>query len=280
MKKIRALVTTLAVAALLVLLPKSSAITADAAAPKNYVVRYISSENEWRYQEGSTFNEENSHREIYYLRQSLKDGDLVAVESKVSGADALDLGTAKLSNLTVLGSEFAVIYSGEISECYILAESACSINANVITAHVYDVATANFNGNVTELIATAEGLDFNSNIGCSGTVTHFHAYSINQPKSFYNLYNFDKNTLNVQDGNLKTLYYNYDETAPANYTAPQSASNTAANTASNKSTTPASGSADEYDDVPKTGETNLVFWFLAISAVCGIGSLILKKRAN
>lgn len=277
MKKIRALVTTLAVAALLVLLPKSSAITADAAEPKNYAVQFMSSGEGWRYQEGSTFDESKTHREVYYLRQLLKDGDLVAVYStRSSGSEALDLGTAKLGNLTVTGSEFAVIYSGDITECNILAGSSCSINANVETAHVYDVATVNFNKNVTELIATANEIDFNSNIGCGGTVAHFHAYSINQPRSFYNFYNFEKGTLLVQDGNLKTEYYHYDETAPANYTAPQNTSNTT----SNKATTPASGSADEYDDVPKTGETNLVFWFLAISAVCGIGSLILKKRAN
>ena len=275
MKKLKALVTTLAAVALLSVLPQANALKSEAAEPKNYVVKYCpdEGEGEWRYQEGSTFDEEAAHREIYYLQRELKAGDKVAVYNEASNAPALNLGNVKLGDLTICRTAMTVVYTGGIFECHVLAGSTCSVNGEIDYAYVYDVATVTFTGNVTELIATAENEAFNSNIGCNGKVWHLNAYSINAPRTFYNLYNFEKNKLVIDDGNLKTEYYYYDNSEPvATAQAPaQSTSGTV---------TPSKGTSGEYDDVPKTGENTLVLWFLAAAVICLTGSLVLNRKTK
>lgn len=280
MKKIKALVTMLAAVALLALLPESSTLKADAAEAKNYAVKFCPNENggDWRYQEGSTFDDEKSDRGIYYMLQDLKAGDKVAVYNTESDAEALNLGTVKLGDLTICGTTFTIVSTGGVSQCNVLPGSTCSISGNIDTAHVYDVATVTFVNNVTELIATAENESFDSNIGCNGTVGHFNAYSINAPRTFYDLYNFTQNKLDVSDGNLKTESYYYDTSAPASTPQPQATSAPSAPAASN--TTAASSASNEYDDVPKTGESSLIFWLFAASVLSFTGSCILKKRAK
>lgn len=275
MKKIKALVTTLAAVALLSAMPQTNTLKAEAAEPKNYAVNFCSDygEGEWRYQEGSTFDEEKTHREIYYLQQDLKAGDKVAVYNEASNASALNLGNVKLGDLTICHTAMTVVYTGGISECHILAGSVCSINGEIDNAHVYDAATVTFTGNVNELIATAENDAFNSNIGCNGKVWHLNAYSINAPRTFYNLYNFETNKLVIEDGSLKTAanYYSNTEPArPAQEQAPAAAATPA----------PSAGNSGAYDDVPKTGENNLILWFLAASAFCLTGSMMLNRKTK
>ena len=71
MKKIQLLSTVLAAVSVLVLLPAGNSIQAKAAA-KNYAVKYCT--DEWRYMEGSTFDDDKASREVYYLQQDIKDG--------------------------------------------------------------------------------------------------------------------------------------------------------------------------------------------------------------
>lgn len=278
MKKLKALVITLAVAALMVLLPEATSVTANAAEAKNYAVKYISNDSQWRYQEGSTFDESKYHREIYYLLQDLKDGDKVAVYSDVSNASELNLGSVKLGELTICGTVWAPVRTGGVTLCNVLAGSTCSISGDIDTAHVYDVATVTFVSNVTELIATAKGTEFYSNIGCGGTVWHLHAYSEDQPRSFYDLYNFQANKLDITNGNLQTASYHYDSAAPATPTPTVAPTATPAPNTSNPGS--ASSSSDEYDDVPKTGEVNVIVWLLAIAAISLVGSQILRRNAK
>lgn len=275
MKNLKALVTTMAAAAMLVLLPDATAMTADAAAPKNYAIRYDADNNDWRYQEGSVFDEDEQERELYYLLQDLKDGDLVAVyNDDCTTAPMLDLGNVKLGNLTICRVASAAVLTGGVSECHILAGSYCAINGDVDNAYVYDVATVTFNDNVDTLVATAERSDFNSNISCAGTVWHFHAYSLNDPKTFYDLYNFDRGKFEVDDGNLETEYYFYDQYAVKGATA-QTTGATPAVTAPT-----AASSSGVYDDVPKTGESPLALCFLGAAALCMAGSLGLRRRTR
>ncbi len=279
MKKFKALVTTMAVAAMLVLLPDSAAITADAATPKNYAVKYSVDDGDWRYQEGSEFDEDTQARELYYLLQDLKDGDKVAVyNDDCFTAPILDLGNVKLGNLTICRVTSAAVLTGGVSECHILAGSYCAINGNVDNAYVYDVATVTFNSNVDTLVATAERSDFNSNISCTGTVWHFHAYSINDPRTFYDLYNFSEGKFAVDDGNLLTEYYFYDQYAVKGETAPTAS--TEPLTATAPAASAAGSSAEVYDEVPKTGESPLVFCLLGASALCMAGSLGLRRKSR
>lgn len=280
MKKIKAFASMLTAVAVLTLLPGGSALKADAAEAKNYAVKYCPDSNggEWRYQEGSSFDDSQTHREMYYLLQDLKDGDKVAVYNTESNADNLNFGNVKLGDLTLCGTAMTIVYTGGISQCNILAGSTCSINGDVDTAHVYDVSTVTFVNNVNELIATADNESFDSNIGCGGTVAHFNAYSINAPRTFYDFYNFDKGTLAVSDGSLKTDYWHYSDTASAATPQPQAAA-APSTPAVSAATTTQTGSG-EYDDVPKTGENNPVFWLLAVSVLCFTGSHALRRSAR
>lgn len=274
MKRIKTIATTFLLAAALVLLPGSNALKAEAATPANYAVQYIEEDGGWRYQEGSTFDEDETHRELYYLLQVLKDGDKVAVYNDTSDAEHLDLGNVKLNNLTICRTAMTVVLTGGIEECYVLAGSTCAINGNVNNAYVYDVSTVNFNNDVHTLIITSEEDDFFSSVGCLGQVWHLHAYSNPYPKSFYNLYNFEEGTLVISEGILETAYYHYDQpdsagTAPAPFVSISPAA----------PSTP-SAPADEYDEVPKTGESALPYALLSVSVLCFAGSQLLRKKAN
>ena len=127
MKKIQLLSTVLAAVSVLVLLPAGNSIQAKAAA-KNYAVKYCT--DEWRYMEGSTFDDDKASREVYYLQQDIKDGDSVAVYNTDSSASDLNLGTAKLDTLTVCNTALSIIYTGGITNCQILENSTCSVNGN------------------------------------------------------------------------------------------------------------------------------------------------------
>ena len=274
MKRIKTIATTFLLAAALVLLPGSNALKAEAATPANYAVQYIEEDGGWRYQEGSTFDEDETHRELYYLLQVLKDGDKVAVYNDTSSAERLDLGSVKLSNLTICRTAMTVVFTGGIEECYVLAGSSCAINGDVNNAYVYDVATANFNNDVHTLIITSEGEDYSSSVACLGKVWHLHAYSNPYPKTFHNLYDFEEGSLVISDGDLETEYHQYTRadsvgTAPAPFVSISPAA----------PSTP-SAPADEYDEVPKTGESALPYALLSVSVLCFAGSQLLRKKAN
>ena len=208
MKKLKTFVTVLATIAILFCVPGYNSLTASAAVPVTYAIRYSASNNDWRYQSNtSVFNVNVGDRELYYLRQTLKDGDLVVVYYDGENAPALDLGNVRLSNLTVVQStSLAVIFTGGIDDCYLLAGTSSSINGNVTNAHVYDSALANFNGNVKNLNVYA-GNDMTSTIGCGGTVEHLQAAS--SATTYYNLFNFKAGTFNISYGSLQTAPENY-----------------------------------------------------------------------
>lgn len=271
MKKTKTLISMLAAAAILFLLPYCNSLKASADEPVTYAVKYLPDEEDWRYQaDTSTFNEENPHRELYYLQESLKDGDLVVVYNPTDSSQTVDLGTKRLSNLTVVETKgITIINTGGVDECYVLANNSVVINGNVTKAFVYDYALCNFNNNVTELTIYA-GDDVFSDVGCSGTVGHLYVPSTTMNHTFYDLYNFQANSLSMEDGVLLTSDTQYSSspsagTAPAPTAAPQ---------------TPASSSANnsEYDSVPKTGEFNPVPWLSCIAALCAAGSLKLKTK--
>lgn len=278
MKK-TSLLTSAFVAALAFFLFPTTSLTAHA---KNYAVSFNEEKQEWKWQEGSTYDSSKEENHMYYL--SLQDGDYVAVyEGAASDGETLDLGSAKLGNLTIVNTiGTVVVKTGGISECYILANTTSSISGNVNTAYVYDPATVTFTGNVTNLISTSNNSDYNCNIGVGGTVAYYHAYSLNDPKTFWEKYNFAAGKFSVEDGNLKTQYYYYDDngTVPTSTTTDTAAAaESSTTTTAAPSTTTAVASASEYDDVPKTGEdASYAYLLLLAAAVCGAGSVMLRKR--
>lgn len=214
MKKIKTFAAMVTAIALLFFVPQTTSLTASAAEPTTYAIKYLPSEHAWRYQANtSTFNEGEYHRELYYLYQVLKEGDLVVVYNNSSSAPSLNLGDVRLSNLTVVqSSSLSVIYTGGIDDCYLLAGTACSVNGDISNAHVYDSALSNFNGNVKNLNIYA-GDSMTSTVGCGGTVEHLYATS--PSKTYYNLFNFKANTLSIKNGILQTAAENYSATPAA-----------------------------------------------------------------
>lgn len=205
-QKMRKLVTLLAAAAILVGLPAFCFLRTSAASPLTYAVKYLPDRGEWRYQSGtSTFDESKNHRELYYLYQELREGDLVVVyNDSTTAPPALKLGNKRLSNLTVTATKsFTIVYSGDVDECYLLGGAFSAINAKVTNAYVYDTVLSNFNRNVTNLFIYPENRP-TATIGCGGTVDQLNVVSRTTGEVFYCLYDFRAGSFLMTDGILKT----------------------------------------------------------------------------
>jgi len=279
MKRVKNL-TVMLTAAVLVLLFTCIPLKASAA-PVTYTVKYMEDTQDWRYRtDSSEFEDPEYYKEVESI--PLQDGDVVAVYCDVSVSDdpKLNLGSARLSNLTVTaGPSFLVITSGDIDECFLLAGSGCSINGNVSTAYVYDTVTCNFNKNVGELRLVSSEEDAHSNIGCSGTVGHFSHIDYENNLHDYNLYNFAANSFSLQDGILQTPESQYSQT-PSQATAPQPQQTTAPQPQQPSGASSAPASSGDYDSVPKTGSSSVAPWLVCCIVLCGAGSLALVRKTR
>ncbi len=221
MKKFKAktIAALLTAVILLAVLPDANTMEAKAAAPMTYAVKYNPSDKTWYYQAGTnSFDEKNNNntRSVYYLKtQELQDGDIVVVLNDEKKPEPLDLGNAHLSNLTIRckPENFTIVYTGGIDYLYVLEGSSCSVNGNVVSAHISDPSTVNINGDVSELII--DNIKDNppkSYLSCSGTVGHLYAPSTTNPRTYINKYDFKKGTLEVSKGSLKTGSWAYSDT--------------------------------------------------------------------
>lgn len=252
-------------AALFCMLPFfATSMTVQAEEPVTYFVKYVDANNEWRYQTGE-WKEGGFHRELYYLQQFIKDGDLIVVDD---GSHELKLEVnVRLSNVTIVNSPAAVITAKSFDKVYVLNNSTCAFNGDVEYAELYDAATVNFNNNVGFIDIKSERNDnLSANLSVVGTVDHIRASG----KSYmhFEKYSFAANTLRVEKGILKTDKAYYSDTAPATTPAPSTNTNTASGTTSS-----------EYDDVPKTGDIRFnPLWLVMIAGVCLAGAYRLKKN--
>ena len=265
MKKNRLFIGALAVAAALMLLPPTDV---SAEEPATYSVNYLSDEAGWYYTEGSEFKGGASG--VEFLRERLKDGDVVVVYNDSDGGKLLDLGSVRLSNLTIAGgATWAMVQVGSVDNLYALGGSTSSISAPMTNAYIYNDAVCNLNDNVDVLSLCYERDELKPSVNCLGTVGTFYERSINEPDWIYfSAYNFKRRTLEVDKGALRTDEANYStdlSNAPAPAAAPAS---------TEASAQPAS---DEYDDVPKTGDSFRYLWLLCASAACFAGSAALRR---
>lgn len=267
MKKARKIITLFAAALLCVLPILSTPITAKAVEPTTYSVKYDSGSGDWRYMVGQ-WNDESTSREIYYLKQDIVDGDYLVI----AGADGHTLElNVRLGNLTILSTaSIPIITVKGIDNLYVLNNSQCVINGDVTNAYIYDRGLCNFNNNVSylEIIGTS---DINAIVAVGGTAGHVKGYDNNTV--YYDFYNFNKGTLYIENGSVRTDEKEYSKTAPAG----TATTTTPATTTSSAGTTSSSNSA-EYDDVPKTGESNIVVWLMAAALLCTVGSYELKRN--
>ncbi len=264
MKRMKKIAAMLAALAMCVLLPGANTLTASAAA-NTYCVKYVT--DQWRYQEGSTWNDAAGHRELYYLYEGIKDGDTVVIDG--AGNTTLNLAlSVRLSNLTLNATNNVVVSANGIDNCYILGNtSVTAVTSDITNAYVYDNASVTLNKNVNTL--TIQGTsDIVANVTCAGTVAHL--IGKDNLQTYYDVYNVAEGKLLIENGSIRMEDKYFTRTAPVGTTQTTSTATT-----TTQQTTTASSS--EYDDVPKTGESNLIFWLIGIAAACFAGKYMLKK---
>ncbi len=274
-KKLKALVSLLAAAAVLALLPGGNTLTAKAEEAKTYSVRFVGGDiNDWRYVAGSTFEDTAYHREIYYLNQELKAGDAVVVyASDTTPNKELQLADVKLGNLTIHQNATAAVVTGGVTDCYVLAGAVAAVNGDVRNAYLYDTTTCSFNNNVLDMILNI-GDEPHSNISCAGTVGHFRTVSSTGART-YEFFDIAQNAMRMVNGTYQITQYS--PTPSDSYLqAMNGTSDTTATPA--PSSTATAASSDEYDKVPKTGEHSMVIWFVCAAVVLFAGSYVLYRK--
>ncbi len=270
MKRIKCLVALFAVAAILFTLPNST-LTASAEGGTTYAVKYVPDDKDWRFQENtSEFADSSNHRELYYLHEVLKDGDLVVVYNDSDDVTPLDLGDVHLNNLTIASTaSFTIVHVKAVDHLFAFAGTSSSINADITEVHAYDDVLLNLGGNVGKLTLHGYKNDILSDIGCAGTVSHFYSYCEDTGRTFYECFSFAPGTFSLTDGVLKTAYADYSSEKPAATPAPAP---------QQPSGTTSGSSADDYDDVPKTGDNNMAFWFLGAAIASAMASFFLSRK--
>lgn len=239
----------------------NASFTVNAEGATTYYLKYVDASGEWRFQKG-TWEENGYHRELYYMHQEIKDGDLIVID----GYHSLNLTVnVRLNNLTVVHGSDIVVTANGIDNVFVINGSICSINGDVTNADVYANSIANFNNNVGTLRVLEEKDNIlHATVAVVGTVNHLYAGG--KDYKHYEFYNFEANSLRITDGALKTEASKYSTTPSA--TTP--------------STTPAGstgGASDEYDDVPKTADARFnPLWLVGMAAICMVGAYKLREE--
>ncbi len=255
MKTFKKIATLLLALALLLAPFASNKMTAEAAAtPTTFYCKYVDSIGEWRFIRGGAWTDNEPHSHMYYLGDTIKDGDIIVVDNGFNQPLQIDVNV-KVSNVTLLHGN-AVITAKSIDNFYALQGSYAAVNGDVTNAYVYDSSICNFNNNVKNLNVVSTVNTLYSTVGVVGTVEHFKAYEDSTKHVYRELYNFAANSFAMNAGTLTTAATSFS-TAPAA-----------------SSTTP---SADDYDEVPKTGEWNPTWLLLAVASVCFVASRRLRK---
>ncbi len=306
MKRLKTLVSLLAAAAMLLLMPNTDLPQVSAAEPVTYSLKYVEANNEWRYHVGPWDDNNSGHRELYYLKESIKDGDVIVVEGGDQGL-TLEL-PVNLSSITFNHSHLAVITAKSVENVYVLRDSVAAINGDVKNAHVYDNAVVNFNNNVTNLYITKE-ICGQQTIAVVGTVDYVK--TSDAEKIYNEMYNFQANSFRQEEGILKTDASKYSMvpvptapivpgdpaatlpvvpvdptvTPPVVPTVPVDPTVTVPVVPTAPVTpvapvVPVTPADSLYDDVPKTGEPLALPGLLVMGAgICFGGAYLLKRKS-
>ena len=260
------LVSMLLIAALLMITPGLGTITAQADTSLTYSIGFDANLNEWRWQINPTFDASLGSEAISRLDDYVKDGDVIVVYN--NGAESLTFNvSARLSNLTIMGSTSSVILPGAayIDDFYATYGCVTAVNADIKNAHVYDNCIVTFNKNVEFLEIISQPAVYNAITSSAGTIGH--AISYYEDYVYYEVYN-------VAAGKFVSEY-TVLQTDPQYYSTTPTGSPAAAAQATPSTTT--TTSSDEYDEVPKTGEISYIYMLLGLSMICFIGSRKLKR---
>ncbi len=268
MKKFKKMLVALTALALVLCPILSNPITAHAAEPATYQIRFVPSLNEYRYQVGTWGVDPHTYG-LEILNQNFKDGDYIVIE----GDKPLTLEvTARVGNLTVVQSPIAVVTAKSFDNVYTLGTSTCAVNGDVTNAYVYDGSVVNFNNNVTNMeIIRSSATAGVANINALGTVGYAKTVQVDTTEFEY--WNFQLGSFKFENGKLTTDVNKFQSIRPGVTTVPSAPTTT-------PSTTP-STSVGEYDAVPKTGDVRFnPMWLVGLAAVCLAGGYALKRKAN
>lgn len=269
MKKLKKFLALTVATALCALLPNVNSLTAFAA-PNTYIIKYIDGESGWHFQPSNTWNDENEHRELYYMQQAIKDGDTVIVKDGAPECLNLTL-SVRLGNLSLTNASNAVITAKGYDECHIMQGTVASVNGAVSNAYVYGNGSCTFNSNVNTMHILGD-TDIVANVSCKGTVDHL--IGKDNSNTYYDFYNFAADKLLIENGSVKTEEAYFSKTAPLTASAPVASATVQTPAAPTQA---ANTSANDYDDVPKTGESSAIYLLLGISLLCFTGKYALKK---
>lgn len=278
LKQLKKLLPLSALAFMLTFL--SNALTVSANEPKTYCLMFSEEDDNWRYQVRSQWDFDDTSTPIYYLDGNLKNGDIVVIND---GSNTVPV-TIKvhLSNLTFTnpsGTIAMVSVAGGVDHCYVNKGAVGSVTGAVTNAYVYGDALANFNNNVLNLysyeVDTPDVGVVGPTIGVTGTVSYFESHDADGSRGYYGT-NFKANTFFMDEGVLETDEEDYTQDVsggPVTAAAQSASASQSTTSAASKSGT----SSDEYDKVPKTGESSSALWLCLAAAVCLSGSLFLRR---
>lgn len=236
-----------------------STLTVAAEEPTTYIVKYDAPTDEWIYQVGSKWDDETQGKSMYYMTLEMKDGDYIVVEAP-EGNPTLNLDF-HLGNLTITANSSCTANVKSVKDCYILSGAMANINCNVTNGYLYDFSVCNFFGNCDNLKIYYTD-DATISVNVVGTCKDFYMHNDANNSVKYQLYNFTV-PLSVSSGKLTNSAGEYSTTPSATQATPAA---------------PSTG-GNEYDDVPKTGQSNTYLFAFGLAAVCFLGSYSLKKRA-
>ena len=220
MKKFKTAISLIVAVAMLLFIPgindlhvSAQEVPVEEVPPTTYVLKYIENNNCWRYQISGTgtWNDKADHRELYYMEQSIKDGDYIVVLD--SPYDLNLTVPVSLGNITFNHSHCAVVTAKNVDYVYVLKDSIGVVNGDVQNAYVYDNAVASFNNNVNNLYL----MGYNTNdqdVGVLGTVNYaeLSVPAWNWIRGQY--YSVREGKFSVSGGGVKTKPEDYSTTPP------------------------------------------------------------------
>lgn len=214
MKKFKATISLVLAIAMLVFIPGVSALRASAAVepqPTTYVIKYFDEYKDWRYQvsDNGQWNDKVQHRELHYMKESIKDGDLVVVDGP-GAAKEIKL-SVNLNNVTYNHGSGAIIFAPSVQHVFVLRDSVGIVNGEVANAYVYDNAVAQFNNNVGNLFLM-EATDDKQTVSVLGTVGYVEFNDLERVIARF--YSFTKDKFSLKAGVLKTEPQFYSVTPP------------------------------------------------------------------
>lgn len=273
LKRIKKLLALTVSAVMLTLLPNANVLTVFADEPVTYYLMYDEEDEEWRYQLGSAWNDNAKSSSLESLQEKIQNGDVVVVGN---GSYAALTFNVHLSNLTINNRSDVIAMvsvTGGIDNCYFNKGTFGAVTGSVTNAYVYGVSRANFNSNVDNLYSYEHDSESGPTIGVTGTVSYFMDENSDGSRGYYGT-NFAADSFYLNNGVLETDSAKYTQDisgGPVSSSAQPAAAAQPATSAA---------SSDEYDEVPKTGETSFALWLCLAAAVSFSGSLLLRKVEN